>query len=287
MNPIWSAGATTAVKSTSPATVSRPSCQSCSAPPSTVVDAWCPTAVSPSIGTVFATTYSAAAASANASVRWSESSRRRQSSLSQRGQRADAPGARSGRRCRRSQSGQAMNVPSETGWLYTPLSTLRPNVRLAISRQTPWRIRARSRRGGGVGSVILPHELTKPSRPAPLAERLEPQCPARSAALQRLRPRAPRPVPGGARMAVADRALALPPHGNRDRAPEPRRHDERPHARPGELRRAVHEPRPSAGRPRARRQRTGAAVLRGARGGDPRPRVQPGADQRVPHPGRY
>ena len=34
---------------------------------------------------------------------------------------ADAPGARSGRRCRRSQSGQATSAASGRGWLYTPL----------------------------------------------------------------------------------------------------------------------------------------------------------------------
>src|SRR5262249_19055792 len=52
-------------------------------------------------------------------VRLSESSRRRHSSRLQRGQRADAPGASSGRRCRRSQSGHAMSDASRSGWLYT------------------------------------------------------------------------------------------------------------------------------------------------------------------------
>src|SRR5439155_16393778 len=118
-----------------------------------------------------------------------------------------------------------------------PFSTLRPNVGLAISRQTAWRIRARIRPCRRVGSAILPHERTTPPRPALLAERLEPQRAPRSAGLQHVRPRAPRPVRGGARVAVADRALALPPHGNRDRALEPRRHDDRRRARPGELRR--------------------------------------------------
>ena len=54
----WNASTTLqmAVKNTSTATVSRPSSQSCRAPPNTVVDAWCPTAVRPSMGTEFATT---------------------------------------------------------------------------------------------------------------------------------------------------------------------------------------------------------------------------------------
>ena len=56
MKPICNAGATIAVKSTSAATVSRLSAHSCMAPPNTVVEAALPTTVSPSIGTVFATT---------------------------------------------------------------------------------------------------------------------------------------------------------------------------------------------------------------------------------------
>ena len=109
----------TAVKSTSPATNSRPSFQSCTAPPNTVVKDWRPTADRPSIGTAFATTSSMAAAIVSASVRSSESSRRRQSSRSQRGQRAEALGARSGSRCSRSQCGQATRKGSAMGSLYT------------------------------------------------------------------------------------------------------------------------------------------------------------------------
>ena len=96
-----------------------PFCHRCSAPPITVVEAARPTIVSPSIGTEFATTIGSAAAIVSASVRFSESSRRRHSSLLQRGHRADAPGASSGSRCSRSQCMHATSEGSAIGWLYT------------------------------------------------------------------------------------------------------------------------------------------------------------------------
>src|SRR5262245_2846503 len=107
MKAIWSPGAITAAKSTSPATICSPSRQSCWAPPSTVVWASRPTTVRPSMGKVLATAKRIAAASASGSVRWRESSRRRHSSRSQRGHCAEPPGWSSGRRCTRSQCGQA------------------------------------------------------------------------------------------------------------------------------------------------------------------------------------
>ena len=74
------------------------------------------------MGTAFATTYSTAAARVSASVRFIGSLRRRHNSLSQRGQRADAPGASSGRRCSRSQSGQAMSDASASASLNPSLA---------------------------------------------------------------------------------------------------------------------------------------------------------------------
>src|SRR5205809_2001649 len=95
------------------------------------------------------------------------------------------------------------------GWLYTPLFYPPAERRACHFAPNGLAIRARIRPGRRVGSAILPHERTTPPRPALLAERLERQRAPRSAGLQHVRPRAPRPVRGGARVAVADRALAL------------------------------------------------------------------------------